>query len=126
MIRLFAPFLHDRQGVGLLLLRLLLAGGVLADAVARFTDPTILQILASLGEALAAILLAVGLWTPIAGSLVLLVQLGLVLASQGSFEIFLYRAGMGLCLVLLGPGVWSADARLFGPRRVVIMNNREN
>lgn len=126
MVRLFAPFLHDRQGVGLLLLRLLLAGGVFADAIARLFEPTVPQMLASFAEVLAAILLAAGLWTPIAGSLVLVVQLGLVLAAQGSLEIFLYRAGMGLCLVLLGPGIWSADARLFGPKRVVIKSIRDN
>ncbi len=70
------------------------------------------------------ILLLVGLWTPIAGSL-----LGIL----ASWSAFLHSADpwtwillgtLGAALALLGPGGWSIDAYLFGWKRVELPDRR--
>jgi uncharacterized membrane protein YphA (DoxX/SURF4 family) len=123
--RFFSYFLNSWPGVGLVLLRLTLACGLLADAAAKILEPGTPQILPSLGECLAAILLVIGLWTPITGAVVCLLQFGMALTTTEAIEPSLQRAAIGLCLVFLGPGVWSLDARLFGRRRVVINPQRD-
>jgi uncharacterized membrane protein YphA (DoxX/SURF4 family) len=123
--RFFSPFLYRRPDVGLVLLRLTLACGLLADALAKMLEPGVPQILPSLGECLTAILLVIGLWTPITGAVVCLLQLGVALTTNGATEPSLQRSAIGLCLVFLGPGIWSLDTRLFGRRRVVINPQRD-
>lgn len=126
MSRLFSPFLDGLPGVGLLLLRWTLACGLFLDAAAKFTEPASWQILPTLAESLIAALLVIGLWTPLTGTAVGLLQLGMALTSEETCEPSLQRAAMGLGLALLGPGIWSLDARLFGRRRVVIENLRDD
>ena len=106
--------------MGLVLLRLTLACGLLVDGLARILEPDASQILLSLGECLSATLLLIGLWTPLTGAVVCALQLGMALTTGAAIEPLLQRAAIGLCLVFLGPGTWSIDARLFGRRRVVI------
>jgi hypothetical protein len=64
------------------------------------------------------ILLIPGLWTPIAGTLVALIALGQVLTRVGDLWAPLLVATIGGGLAMLGPGLWSVDARLFGWKRV--------
>jgi len=108
-----------------LLLRLTLTAGLFADAIARLHEPTGWQMLPAAGEILMGALLAVGVWTPIAGVVVCLLQLDLLLMTAGTIELPLHRGAVGICLALLGPGAWSIDARLFGRRRVEIKNLRD-
>jgi len=76
--------------------------------------PTVLNALAGV----VAILLLVGLWTPVAGAILA------ILASSSAFIhptdpwncIFL--GTLGAVLALVGPGAWSADAYLFGWKRI--------
>lgn len=126
MQRLFPAFAQGWPSVGLLLLRLMLAGGLFVDAIARLHNPAIAQILLALGGILTGTLLVIGLWTPIAGSLVCLFQLAVVLTTAGAIEPALQRAAVGLSLALLGPGAWSIDARLFGRRRIEIRSFHHN
>jgi uncharacterized membrane protein YphA (DoxX/SURF4 family) len=118
--RFFSHFLNSWPGVGLALLRLTLACGLLADALARTLEPGTFQVLLPLGECLATMLLVMGLWTPVTGAVVCVLQLGMALTTSGSTELLLQRAAIGLCVMFLGPGIWSIDARLFGRRRIVI------
>ena len=64
------------------------------------------------------ILLIPGLWTPIAGTLVALIALGQVLTRAGDLWAPLLLATIGGALAMLGPGLWSVDARLFGWKRI--------
>jgi putative oxidoreductase len=65
-------------------------------------------------------LLLVGLWTPVAGTLVALLQFWRFVSESEDPWIHILLATLGLGLALLGPGAWSIDARLFGWRRIDI------
>lgn len=68
----------------------------------------------------AGILLLVGLWTPIAGSLVAALAIWNSITEPGNPWANIFLATIGIGLALLGPGEWSADARLFGWKRIDI------
>lgn len=66
----------------------------------------------------AGIFLLVGLWTPIAGTAVAGVELWISFAAGAGPWISLLLATLGASLAMIGPGAWSADARLFGRKRI--------
>jgi hypothetical protein len=62
----------------------------------------------------AGLLLLIGLWTPVAGTLVGLIELRKILWKLDDPSISILLGTMALALALLGPGFWSLDARLYG------------
>lgn len=66
----------------------------------------------------AGILLIVGLWTPIVGTFVALIGIWKIFTLAGDKSVWLLLGTAGAALAMLGPGLWSVDARLFGWRRV--------
>ena len=64
------------------------------------------------------ILLPVGLWTPVGGVLVTIVELWIVLSCVGDPLVLLTLAILGATLAMIGPGAWSIDARLFGRKHL--------
>jgi uncharacterized membrane protein YphA (DoxX/SURF4 family) len=88
-----------------------------AVATLRSGPPIPAAVLAVLTIA-ASLLLIVGLWTPVAGSLVAVLGLvSAILQPEERTEAILLAA-IGAALALLGPGAWSIDARLFGWKRI--------
>jgi putative oxidoreductase len=78
------------------------------------THTTIMcAILAGLG-----LLLIPGLWTPVAGTLVALLEVWQMLTRTGDVWVLLLLGTIAGSLAMLGPGLWSLDARLFGWKRV--------
>ena len=67
-------------------------------------------------------LLVAGLWTPIAGSLVVVLGLWDTLAQHGNLSSYVLLASIGAALALLGPGAWSFDAWLFGWKKIDIQS----
>jgi uncharacterized membrane protein YphA (DoxX/SURF4 family) len=63
-------------------------------------------------------LLTVGLWTPIAGSLMAAVELSLLIFHFSGSSMHIVLAALGAALAMIGPGAWSVDARLFGRKRI--------
>jgi hypothetical protein len=70
--------------------------------------------------AAAALFLLFGLWTPVAGVLVALIELGLALSHPAERWTLVHFAALGAALAMLGPGGWSVDARLFGRKHIEI------
>ena len=118
-------FPRGGAGVGLLLLRLAVALQLLSETLSPVAAPWWRAALpdgpAALLSVLLAVLLVLGMLTPVAGAIASLSQLfclGQVGWEQASPCIV--GAFTAAALVLLGPGAYAADARLFGRRRLVL------
>ena len=66
----------------------------------------------------AGILLVAGLWTPIAGASVAVLEVWKMLMLPGDKPLWLMLGTAGAALAMLGPGLWSVDARLYGWKRL--------
>jgi putative oxidoreductase len=119
--RLYSTFAQGPPGIGLLLIRLVAGGTAIVIAVGGFRSgpPLAAALLQVLCIALGS-LLVIGLWTPFGGTLLALTAL------WSAFAYPQYRWGcvvigtLGAALALVGPGMWSVDARLFGWKRLEI------
>jgi putative oxidoreductase len=66
----------------------------------------------------AGILLIAGLWTPIVGTSVAFIEIWKMFALPGDKWVWLLLGTAGAALAMLGPGLFSIDARLFGWKRI--------
>jgi hypothetical protein len=66
----------------------------------------------------AAILLVIGLYTPIVGTLVALLEGCRLITLSADRLVYLLVGTLCAALAMLGPGLWSVDARLFGWKRI--------
>ena len=66
------------------------------------------------------ILLLAGLWTPVAGTLVAVLEVWIVCFGASDPLIPVTLATLGATLAMIGPGAWSVDARLFGRKRIEV------
>lgn len=112
--------------MGLLLLRLVSGIAVIVQGVTKLQAGLPLEaILVQALGIVAGILLLVGLWTPLAGSLLAALELWDWISTKPSDPLSdILLASIGIALSLLGPGAWSVDARLFGWKRIDLGNPR--
>jgi putative oxidoreductase len=68
----------------------------------------------------AAILLLIGLWTPVVGSLIATVQMWSAFSHAGDRWTSIMLATVAATLAMIGPGAWSLDARFFGRQHIEI------
>jgi uncharacterized membrane protein YphA (DoxX/SURF4 family) len=66
-----------------------------------------------------ALLLWIGLATPVAGIFDAAIQVGMMILDKRFDSSSIVAATLGLGLAVLGPGAWSLDARVFGRKRIV-------
>jgi uncharacterized membrane protein YphA (DoxX/SURF4 family) len=71
---------------------------------------------------MAGVLLLLGIWTPIVGSLLAAVEIGLLAEGSSRPDDAILCAVIALAVAMLGPGVWSVDAAIFGRQRLEFPN----
>lgn len=127
MRRLFSTFAHGAPGTGLLLLRLTVGTVLIDHAVSALTNRPSLTggVFYSL-LILLAVLLLIGLWTPVAGALLALSAIWEATTHSASWQHWVSTGIMGVALTLLGPGAWSVDAWLYGWKQIRISDPHRN
>jgi uncharacterized membrane protein YphA (DoxX/SURF4 family) len=121
--RLFSTFADGWPGIGLLLLRLLAAAALLyftiTGVLASPPPATVVLQIVVIG---AGVLLLIGLWTPVAGTLAAVTKVSIAcsrfFSHSGDPWTPLAMAVLGATLAMVGPGAWSVDARLFGRKHI--------
>jgi putative oxidoreductase len=121
MQRLFSTFPNSWPGLALLLLRATLAAPLLLDAaMPGWSRGPRLGWGLHVPEALCGALLFIGAWMPLTCAAAIAIEIVLVLYEPATGYIGATRAAVSLSLMLLGPGAWSVDARLYGRKRLSI------
>ncbi len=117
--RLFSTFAEGWPGFGLLLQRLLTSTVVLYFAGTHLLERSSLApSLPYLMAAVAGVLLLFGLWTPLAGTAIAIVEVWIFLARSGDPLIAILLVSLGATAAMIGPGVWSIDAQLYGRKHI--------
>jgi len=121
--RLYSTFAGGWPGMGLLLMRLVIGSTLVARASLRlWSDPPPMSVTIPAVLLMAAgILLIAGLGTSIA-----LIEVWKMLALPGDKSVWLLLGTAGAALAMLGPGLFSIDARLFGWRRIEAPPRKNN
>ena len=117
--RLFSTFAEGWPGAGLLLQRVLTSTILFYCGASHLLEnarsvPSLPYLIA----AVAGVFLLLGLWTPVAGITIAVVEVWISLAWSGNSLIAILLAGMGATLAMIGPGLWSIDARLYGRKHL--------
>ena len=121
MQRLFSTFANGWPGKGLLLLRLLTGAALVHYGIADLREAhPVASIVSQVIAAGAGIFLIVGLWTPVTGVLLAILELWIAFSRPGDPWIAITLATLGATLAMIGPGAWSIDARLFGRKHIDI------
>jgi putative oxidoreductase len=119
--RLFSTFPSGWPGRGLLLQRVLAAIFLFGSGFGHLREASQFALIFPhvIGAGAGALLLF-GLWTPICGTLIAVVEMWLACSSSDSGGVSIILAILGASLAMIGPGAWSIDARLFGRKHFEI------
>jgi putative oxidoreductase len=117
--RLFSTFASGFPGIGLLLQRLITSVAVGCSMFSRFHGaPQHDSVALLLIDGGAALLLLLGLWTPVAGAVIASCELWFLVSGGEEFWLSLILATLGATLAMIGPGALSVDALLFGRKQI--------
>jgi putative oxidoreductase len=120
MRRVSSTFADRLPSLGLLLLRVVVATTLIARCVQLANGASLQTITPHVIASGAGLLLLAGLWTPIAGAIVAVIELLIAFSHSHDPWVSVFLASLGVALALMGPGAWSVDARLFGWKRIEI------
>lgn len=116
-------FPNGWPGRGLLLLRVANGAYVIHQQTVSILGSQRFSLLALLVAAAGAVLV-IGLWTPITGVLLAVLEIALMFGGFSPPQDAALSASIALSTAMLGPGVWSADALLFGRHRLEFPPNK--
>ncbi len=117
--RLFTTFADGWPGFGLLVQRLVTGVALLHEGILLLREtPTAASTTAQVLRALLAICIMTGLWTPLAGALIVAVETWIARLHPGGAGTATLIAALGGTLAMIGPGAFSIDARLFGRKHI--------
>lgn len=121
MQRMFSMFPSGWPGTGLFLLRLAAGVPLIIGGGLELRGLTQSGLHATPFAAIGiGILLLAGLWTPVVGALQAIFETWMAFSPGDAPVLHILLAALGISLVMLGPGGWSVDARLYGRKRIVI------
>jgi putative oxidoreductase len=117
--RLFSSFAEGWPGAGLLVQRVLTSTVLLYFGGTHFVEATRvgLRLPYLIGD-VAGVLLLLGLWTPVTGITIAIVEAWIFLAWPGFSLTPIMLAGLGGTVAMIGPGMWSIDAKLYGRKHL--------
>lgn len=119
MQRLFSTFASGWPGGGLLAQRLLLGLAQVYSFIACVNaTPVCGTVVPQSIGALAGILLLAGLWTPVTGIVLAIMDAWTAFSLPASAALPAILAVVGASLAMIGPGAWSLDAWLFGRKHI--------
>lgn len=116
--RLFSVFPTGMPGVGLLLLRVSVAAGLLVDGTAHWALVTswwtflLVTVLAGA--------LCLGVLTPYLASLCCVIELGVLWTTRAEEFHLIIALVPSVVVAMVGPGAYSMDARIFGRRLLTL------
>jgi putative oxidoreductase len=116
--RLFTNFANGWPGRGLLAQRVLTAAVLIDPAITHFREASGPAVVPELIGAGLGIFILLGLWTPVAGTLLGLIEFWIIFSRGADSCTPLILATLGVTLAMIGPGAWSVDARLFGRKHI--------
>jgi hypothetical protein len=117
--RLYSTFAGDWPGIGLLVMRLVVGSVLLVrTGPTLWSAPPLHMTITSASLAISGLLLVAGLWTPVAGAVVAVIEISQILRVDEHPMVSLLAGTIAAGLAMLGPGRWSVDARLFGWKRI--------
>jgi putative oxidoreductase len=112
---LFSTFAEGWPGAGLLLQRVLTSTILVYCGVSHLLENAGWALgLPYIIAAIAGVLLLLGLWTPLAGITIAMVGVWAFFASSAHCLTAIIVAVLGATTAMIGPGMWSIDARLYG------------
>ena len=105
---------------GLLLLRVIVATALIARCVQLVNGASLQTFTPHVIAAGAGLFLLFGLWTSAAGAIVAIIELFIAFSHNHDPWLAVLLAALGVATALLGPGIWSVDARRSGWKRIEI------
>jgi hypothetical protein len=113
--RLFSTFAGGCPGAGLLIQRLLVGAALVYYALTLASAVGAPQVIG----AVAGVMLALGLWTPLAGVAAACAEAWIAFSSSDHAGMSAALAVLSATLALIGPGQWSIDGRIYGRKRLL-------